>query len=176
MARHDAVRGDEDPRGDEDDDGTDRVDGAECVDAIEGLDDAECADDDPCADCTDAADRDGVADAQAAADPGANGPDSEDDWDPEASTGSPPGDDRAGALALRDAEQAPFDAALGADATAASATAGAEERYEAWMRRFRASPWGRLDFGVAWRRWSTQPRYAPPTLHHEWWIVATWRR
>jgi len=82
----------------------------------------------------------------------------------------------AGELAVRDAERSPPDAALGNDASAASAQAGAAEMYEAWMRRVRPSWWGRLDFGVAWRqRWSV-PRYAPPTLHHELWLVATWRR
>ena len=81
-----------------------------------------------------------------------------------------------GELAQRDAEQSPPDAALSSDAGAASAHAGAAEMYEAWMRRIRPAWWGRLDFGVAWRqRWS-EPRYAPPTLHHELWLVATWRR
>ena len=81
-----------------------------------------------------------------------------------------------GALALLDAEQAPPDIATGLDASAAAATAGAAEGYEAWIRRHRPSLWGRVDLGVAWRQHWSQPRYAPARRSDEIWLFATWRR
>jgi len=81
-----------------------------------------------------------------------------------------------GALALLDAEQAPPDLAIGVDANAAAASAGALEGYEAWIRRHRPSLWGRLDLGVAWRQHWSQPRYAPARRSDEVWLFATWRR
>jgi hypothetical protein len=82
----------------------------------------------------------------------------------------------AGTLAMLDAELAPGDATAELDAADASATAGAQEVYEQWMRHRRPSPWGRLDVGVSWRRRWSAPIHAPAYRHDEIWLVATWRR
>jgi hypothetical protein len=81
-----------------------------------------------------------------------------------------------GQLAMLDAEQAPAGATTGDDASFASASAGAEETYESWMRHRRPSRWGRLDVGVAWRRSWRTPMHAPAYRSNEVWLLATWRR
>jgi len=94
--------------------------------------------------------------------------------DPYRGEGDPGGE--PGALALLDAEQAPLDATTIEAARTASASAGAAEAYESWMRRLRPSLWGRLDVGVSWRRRWSQPRFAPAVRSDEVWLFATWRR
>jgi hypothetical protein len=117
----------------------------------------------------------GLARLAAVADDGLDPPDAlsvDDGLDPDAL----PADGGPGALAMLDAELDPGDAMAGADAGAASATAGAAEIYEQWMRHRRPSAWGRLDVGMSWRtRWS-EPMHAPANRYSELWLVATWRR
>ncbi|HET7499532.1 MAG TPA: hypothetical protein VFK02_00960 [Kofleriaceae bacterium] len=102
------------------------------------------------------------------------------DADPHAGAPGDPAPDpvlgEPGPLALLDAEQAPDGRATGDDASFAAAAAGALETYEAWMRRYRPTLWGRLDLGVDWRRGYHAPRHAPAYRSDEIWLFATWRR
>lgn len=85
-------------------------------------------------------------------------------------------DSASGALAVLDAELAPGDAAAGLEAADATASAGAAEVYEQWIRHQRPSRWGRLDVGVSWRRRWSAPLHAAPGRYDEVWLLATWRR
>jgi len=84
--------------------------------------------------------------------------------------------DEAGQLALREAEQAPAGTTPDDDASAAAAPAGAQETYEAWIRRPRLSRWGRLDVSLAWRQLWSEPMHTTPHRSDSVWLVATWRR
>jgi hypothetical protein len=83
-----------------------------------------------------------------------------------------------GELALLDQAGAAvgIEAITGTDASFAAASAGAPEAYETWLRHQRPSRWGRLDFGVAWRRRWSEPVRTPAHRYEEVWLVMTWRR
>jgi len=122
--------------------------------------------------------RDGVLDlAELSALPDADAFDLLADHDDEAA-GVDTGDDdlHAGASALLDAEHTPGGAVTGDDASFAAAAAGADETYEAWLRRRQPSRWGRFDVRVAVRRRDNAPAHAPAYQTGELWLVATWRR
>ncbi|HEX4416590.1 MAG TPA: hypothetical protein VH165_01770 [Kofleriaceae bacterium] len=82
--------------------------------------------------------------------------------------------DATGELAMLEAEQTAGGAIAGDDASFASASAGADETYEAWLRR-RPSRWGRLDVGLELRRFASAPMNAPAYRSAELWLFATWR-